>query len=163
MRLGVLYVTAMILTALALALTGSHLFQIPSRLSLTDLDYIFIQSLGSGKTLIWPLLFGALLSDIALVAGLGRRPEARLVSLAALLMALGIFILLAVILPASRATAGWTVLPDDWDRLRRFWEYGHAVTGLLVFLAFCALTLAAPARRIASPPGAYRSSILQVR
>ena len=37
--------------------------------------------------------------------------------------------------PANQATANWTQTPENWEALRRQWEYGHAVTALLVFVA----------------------------
>jgi hypothetical protein len=49
--------------------------------------------------------------------------------------------------PADRATADRTVLPDHWERLRRQWEYSHAVGAALYFAALCLQTLALVVRR----------------
>jgi hypothetical protein len=45
--------------------------------------------------------------------------------------------------PANQATANWTTVSEDWERLRRQWEYGHAVNAALTFLALGATTAAA--------------------
>jgi hypothetical protein len=43
--------------------------------------------------------------------------------------------------PANRRTRDWTVLPDTWEALRRQWEYSHAVSAGLYFVAFIALII----------------------
>jgi hypothetical protein len=35
------------------------------------------------------------------------------------------------------------IVPEDWERLRRQWEYGHGVDAVLTFLALGATTAAA--------------------
>jgi hypothetical protein len=48
--------------------------------------------------------------------------------------------------PANVATQNWTVVPADWEQLRRQWEYSHAVNAVLTFAAFCLIALASLAR-----------------
>jgi hypothetical protein len=45
--------------------------------------------------------------------------------------------------PTNVATENWTVAPDDWERLRRQWEYSHAVGALFQLLVTASLILAA--------------------
>ena len=45
--------------------------------------------------------------------------------------------------PANVATENWTVAPDDWERLRRQWEYPHALGALFQLLVVASLILAA--------------------
>ena len=40
--------------------------------------------------------------------------------------------------PANVATANWTEVPAGWEALRTQWEYSHAATAVLIFLALCA-------------------------
>jgi len=47
------------------------------------------------------------------------------------------------VFPANVATDFWTTIPDDWQTLRRQWEYGHAASALLTFVALCSVTVAA--------------------
>jgi hypothetical protein len=44
--------------------------------------------------------------------------------------------------PANQATANWTILPDDWSRLRWEWEYLHAVNAVVMLMALCSVMLA---------------------
>ncbi|MFL5496071.1 MAG: hypothetical protein ACJ8DC_16930 [Gemmatimonadales bacterium] len=70
-----------------------------------------------------------------------RRSEFRLTMLAAGCIALSLIVFFLFTFPANQATQNWTVLPDNWESLRRQWEYSHAVAAGLDFLALTALTL----------------------
>jgi hypothetical protein len=41
--------------------------------------------------------------------------------------------------PANLAIHNWTMMPQDWEALRRQWEYSHAASAGLNFVAFVAL------------------------
>jgi hypothetical protein len=43
--------------------------------------------------------------------------------------------------PANQQTHNWTMLPDNWEALRRQWEYSHAAGAGLYFVALINLTL----------------------
>ena len=43
--------------------------------------------------------------------------------------------------PANQATNNWTMIPDNWEQLRREWEYSHAANAVVTFAAFCSVTL----------------------
>jgi hypothetical protein len=40
-------------------------------------------------------------------------------------------------------TDNWTLQPENWEALRRQWEYSHAVNAGVTFLAFCLATASA--------------------
>ena len=42
------------------------------------------------------------------------------------------------VFPGNQATANWTEMPDNWEALRRQWEYGHAANAVIVFAALLA-------------------------
>jgi len=44
--------------------------------------------------------------------------------------------------PANAATANWTVPTDDWESLRRDWEYSHLAGAALQFIGVLSLVLA---------------------
>jgi hypothetical protein len=60
-------------------------------------------------------------------------------------LAIGAFVLMAATLtiffawtfPANQATANWTCVPANWEALRTQWEYAHATSAVLTFVAFC--------------------------
>src|SRR3546814_3934559 len=66
--------------------------------------------------------------------------------------------------PANQETQNWTVIPSDWEELRRQWESSHAINALLILIAFSALALAAvlPESSAQRRPGAAAQSIAQV-
>ncbi len=43
--------------------------------------------------------------------------------------------------PANKATHNLTVLPEGWETLRYQWEYSHAASAILNFVALFALLL----------------------
>src|SRR3546814_17304030 len=63
--------------------------------------------------------------------------------------------------PANQETQNWTVIPSDWEELRRQWEYSHAINALLILIAFSALALEAvlPESSAQRRPGAAAQSI----
>lgn len=65
--------------------------------------------------------------------------------LTALALSLGVFFIW--VFPANQATANWTAMPENWQMLRRNWEYGHAAGAIMVFAAFLATATAATRRR----------------
>jgi len=88
------------------------------------------------------VLFAALAADLARVF-VQRHcgyPFA-LALLAFLLMAGSLAVFFTWTFPANQVTANWTVAPENWQDLRRQWEYSHAANALLTFLSLCLLTL----------------------
>ena len=45
--------------------------------------------------------------------------------------------------PVRVATQNWTVMPDNWEALRRHWECSHLLNAGVTFSAFCLAILAA--------------------
>lgn len=54
---------------------------------------------------------------------------------AAALIVLNLVIFMLFTQPANAATENWTVQPDDWEALRRQWEYSHTVNAAVTLLA----------------------------
>jgi hypothetical protein len=51
------------------------------------------------------------------------------------------------VFPGNQATENWTSVPEGWETLRARWEYGHAASAVLTFLALASLACAWRARR----------------
>jgi hypothetical protein len=49
--------------------------------------------------------------------------------------------LLLLTYPANVATNNWTAVPANWTELRTRWEYSHAASAVITFVALCSLTL----------------------
>ena len=41
------------------------------------------------------------------------------------------------------ATNNWTITPQDFEAVRRQWEYSHAINAVLTLVAFVTITLSA--------------------
>jgi hypothetical protein len=85
---------------------------------------------------------GALVATLVLTVPVRARPQQFALTLTATLclaLALGVFF--AFTYPANQQTRNWTVLPENWQALRRQWEYSHALGAGLDFVAFLALVL----------------------
>jgi hypothetical protein len=82
------------------------------------------------------IVLGALVANLGLALLLRRRPVPFALALAGfLLIAKTLTVFFIWVYPANQATANWTTVPEDWERLHRQWEYGHAINAALTFLA----------------------------
>ncbi|HWL71191.1 MAG TPA: hypothetical protein VNS22_22820 [Geminicoccus sp.] len=139
---------ALLATALALGAALAHALELPNKIDLPRDEYFIVQQAYRGWDRLGYLLAVQLLAMI--LTALLSRHEPRVVALvivaiAGLLAAQAVFWIYTY--PANVATADWTRMPDDWERLRRTWEYSHAVGAGFQLLAMCALLLAALVRR----------------
>jgi hypothetical protein len=142
LSLKVVQFLAVVLTALALVPGGAHAFALLNKIDLTAERYFIVQSIYRGWALFGIVLIGAVLADLALTLMLRRRGGAPFVL--ALLGFCGVALTLVIFFvwtyPANQATGNWTTVADNWQQLRRQWEYSHAVNAVITFLALCSIT-----------------------
>jgi hypothetical protein len=135
---------AILLAALALVPAGAHVLELPRKMALSEPDYLVAQSLYRGWALAGIVIVATLLAEVAL-AWLTRHDGRRFTLAAAAaistLATLAIFFIWTQ--PANSATDNWTTLPDDWQSLRRQWEYSHAAGAAFALAALALLTAAA--------------------
>lgn len=144
----VLRLLSVILVALSMAAGLAHLFALPNKIHLPGEDYLTVQQIYRGWALLGILVIGALLSTIVLAIRVRGQSNVFYLSLtAAICVALSLIVFFLFTFPANQATANWTVLPDNWQELRRQWEYSHAVGAGLHFIALVSLTLSLLADR----------------
>lgn len=142
MSLKVAQFTAVVLTALALVPGGAHLFALPNKIGLAQVDYFIVQNIYRGWALFGVVLIGAVIADGALALMLrGRGTPFVLALFACLGLALTLAIFFIWTYPANQATDNWTAIPANWQELRRQWEYSHAANAVTTFAALCAVTL----------------------
>lgn len=140
--LKVVQFLAVVLTALALIPGGAHLFELLNKISLGAEQYFIVQNIYRGWSLFGVVLFGALVANL-LLAWLTRGRGAPFVFalLAFFCIALTLVVFFTWTYPANQATNNWTTIPDNWQQLRRQWEYSHAANAVVTFAALCAVTL----------------------
>jgi hypothetical protein len=140
--LKTVYFLALVLTALALAPGGAHLFALPNKIGLEQQPYFIVQGIYRGWALLGIVLFGALIANLVLAILLRGRGASFWFALAGFVLVAGtLAIFFTWTFPANQATNNWTVAPENWRALRAQWEYSHAVNAVLTFFALCAVTL----------------------
>jgi hypothetical protein len=140
MALKLVLFLAVILTALCLVPAGAHFFELPNKIGLAQDQYFIVQSIYRGWALFGVVLFPAIAVVLALAVMLRRQAAAfRYALVAFVCMAATLAIFFVWTYPANVATNNWTVVPEQWETLRRQWEFAHAANAVLTFLALCAL------------------------
>ena len=71
-----------------------------------------------------------------------NRTELYLTLTATVCIGLSLVVFFMFTYPANQQTLNWTMLPENWQELRRQWEYSHAIGAGLYFAALVVLTLA---------------------
>jgi hypothetical protein len=135
---------AVFFCGLALVPGAAHAMELPNKIRMPKQEYLVTQKLYRGWQRVAPVVLLALLSTALLVGqswGAGRVPEAA--SLVAFVcIAATQVIFWSFTYPVNKATANWTLAPEQWEGLRRRWEYSHAVSAVLNLVAFAAAILA---------------------
>jgi hypothetical protein len=140
--LNVVQFLALALTALALVPSGAHLFELPNKINLAAEQYFIVQNIYRGWSLFGAVLIGALIANLALALFLrGRGMPFVLALFAFLCIGLTLVVFFIWTYAANQATNNWTMIPDNWEQLRREWEYSHAANAVVTFAAFCAVAL----------------------
>jgi hypothetical protein len=138
---------ALLFAALALGPALAHLLELPNKIGLPREDYLTVQQIYRGWALLGIVVFGALLSTLALAVAARKRRREFVPALVAFLCIAGTQVIFwSFTFPANRETANWTVLPAHWEVLRTQWEYSHAASAVLNLGALAALIVALLAR-----------------
>jgi hypothetical protein len=135
-----LLVFALIITAVALAPSGAHLFSLAAKIDMPQERYFTVQEIYQGWSWFGIVLFLAIFANAG-VAVLVRNEAIAfwlaVASVALILLSLVVFFIW--VYPGNAATQNWTVAPENWRDLRTRWEYGHAVNALIMLAAFAAI------------------------
>lgn len=128
------------LTALILIPVGAHFFELPAKIAMAQGDYFATQLIYTGWALFAVPIFAAIAANGFLAWSLRHVDAlaARWALASALLICLTLAIFFIWVFPGNQATANWTSVPDNWEQLRRNWEYGHAVNAVVTFAAVLA-------------------------
>jgi hypothetical protein len=139
-----LYAVAFFFTAVALGPGLAHLFELPGKMVLGEADYFIVQRIYTGWSLFGWVIGAELIATLALAFALHGQRTARLWAIAAVTAVIGSQVFFwAFVFPGNQATVNWTVVPDNWEIVRRRWEYGHAASALLDLGALMAVALSA--------------------
>jgi hypothetical protein len=101
-----------------------------------------VQQIYRGWALLGFVVAGALLSDLILAITVRTKPKAFALILIAFLCIVGTQVVFWMFTyPANQETSNWTTVPANWRQLREQWEYSHAASAGLNFIALITLTL----------------------
>lgn len=133
---------AVMCSAIAMAAGLAHLMEMPHKMAFPRADYLVVQQIYRGWAMLGIVIIAALLACVLAALKLrGQGARFWLTAGAGACIAAALAVFFAFTFPANQATANWTVLPDDWEALRRQWEYSHAAAAVLYVLAVALLTL----------------------
>ncbi len=142
------FVVALLATAIALGGALAHAFELSSKIGMNRADYFTAQRLYDGWNQL-ALVLAFQFAGITAIVAVHRRDrhvlEYTLVALLGLLGAQAVFWIWTY--PANVATSNWTVQPDNWENLRRHWEFSHLAGAIFQLIAMIALILAVLNRR----------------
>jgi len=139
---------SLLFVALALAPAMAHLLELPNKIGMSREEYFVVQQVYRGWALLGIVVFGALLSTLALALMTRRRPGEFGPALTAFLcIAATQAVFWSFTFPANQQTANWTILPEHWRTLRSEWEYSHAASAVLNLVALVAVIISVLARR----------------
>lgn len=148
METRVLFFLSILLTAVSMAAGMAHLLALPNKIHLPADDYLTVQQIYRGWALLGVPIIAALLSTVALTLGLrGQGTPMVLALIATLSIGASLLIFFLATYPVNQATQNWTLLPENWESLRRQWEYSHAAGALLYLVALASLVLSVLSRR----------------
>ncbi|MPZ37476.1 MAG: DUF1772 domain-containing protein [Rhizobiales bacterium] len=143
MALRVVQFFAVVLTALALAPAVAHLASLLNKINLTAEQYFIVQSSYRGWFLFALAQIPSVIVAFVLAFMLRGDPlRFRFALVGAVCMAATLAIYFAWVNPANLATDQWTIIPENWETLRRHWEYGHAASAAFNIVALCAIAAA---------------------
>jgi hypothetical protein len=143
---------AIVIGALALIPSGAHLAALLNKIALPQSEYFTVQAIYYRWAVLGLLWLAAIVLNVSLaVLVRAQRGPFWFAVLAALCFVLMLVIFFVWTQPANQATQNWTVAPENWQRLRRQWEYSHAANTVIVFTALCLTTLSALIWRPAGP------------
>ena len=131
---------------------GEQVFELSGKLALSPADYVMVQSVHHA----WVLFASTMLVASAAI-GLHSYLVSRNATsfgwsmVALVLVGAAQIVFWAIAYPANAATEGWSVVPVDFELLRRKWEYAFAAAGVLSFCRFLALGAFYRARAARSP------------
>ncbi len=139
----VVFFIALLSAALALGAALAHALELPNKIDLPLNEYFIVQQAYRGWARLAYLLIVEFVSIGALIVMSRRQPVVFWSAVAALFFLVAAqAVFWTYTYPANVATVNWTVIPENWETLRRRWEFSHAVGAACQVLTMSALIAA---------------------
>jgi ABC-type cobalamin transport system permease subunit len=138
---------SLLFTAFAMAAGFAHVFEMPNKITLKADEYLIVQQIYRGWSLLAIVVLGSLFSTLALTVMARRHPRLFRLAITAFLCIVGTQVIFWLFTyPVNQQTRNWTILPENWMQLRKQWEYSHAAGAALDLSAFIILLVMALSR-----------------
>ena len=134
--------TALIFTAITLSALMAHLLELRVKILLSKENYQIVQGIYSGWQWLGIFEIGAIILTLIWTIFDRKLTIFPFLLSALICFSLSIIIFFVFTFPTNQATLNWTNLLDNWDELRKTWEYSHAIRALLSLFGFSFLVLA---------------------
>jgi len=132
---------ALVFTVLALVPAAAHVIELPNKLPLPRDAYLSVQRIYRGWSYAgFAVIAAALFTPWLAIDTEGRARWPAVIAFLAILGTQALF--WSITFPVNRRTHNWTEAPEDWERLRDRWEFSHAASALLNFIALVGVALA---------------------
>jgi hypothetical protein len=140
---NVIRFTAILFTAITLSALMAHLLELRVKINLSKENYQTVQGIYSGWQWLAIFEIGAiLLTTIWAIIDRKLNPIFSFLLTALICFILSIIVFFLFTFPTNQETLNWTNLRDNWDELRKTWEYSHAARAILSLLGFSSLVIA---------------------
>ena len=117
-------------------------FDISSKLSLSQSEYMAVQRTNAGTSFFAATVSAALLLAVAYTLSIRADRSAVLLSAVACLCLTGAeLIFWLVTYQINAVTKQWTVVPDNFESARKQWEYAEAIKAIFTLLALVTILL----------------------
>ena len=134
---------AILFTAITLSALMAHLLELRVKINLSKENYQIVQGIYSGWQWLAIFEIGAIILTIIWTIF-----DHKIKNVFPFLLTASICLIISTVVffiftfPTNQETLNWTSLPDNWDELRKTWEYSHAMRAILTLFAFSFLVLA---------------------
>jgi hypothetical protein len=131
---------AILATAVALGGALAHAFELPNKMAMTREEYFIAQKIYAGWNRLAYVLLFEFLGLVAVIVLYRHTPAVMSPAIAAIVFFLAAQAIFWIwTFPANAETNNWTDQPENWEQLRREWEYSHLAGAVFQLLALSAL------------------------
>jgi undecaprenyl pyrophosphate phosphatase UppP len=141
MWVKVLQMTSIISVIIAFGSGFAHLLEAYNKMRLSKDEYLVVQQIYRGWSLLGIVVCIALISTLLLVIQTRHQPYFKLNLLSCVCMLATLIIFFVFIFPVNQQTKNWEVLPDNWLQLRNRWEFSHVTNAILYFTGLLMLII----------------------
>lgn len=141
MWLKFLQMTSIVSVTIVFGSGFAHLLEAYNKMRLSKEEYLVVQQIYRGWSLLGIVVLIALVSTLLLAIQTRYQLYFTLNLLSCVCILITLVIFFAFIFPVNQQTKNWQVLPGNWLQLRNRWEYSHIINAIIYFIALLLLII----------------------